>query len=164
MGVNRFNDQVKSTQKGAPKLSRPKPHCYMWRRVSFCLLLEFVLRHRRGHTLPSSGVCPAIPSVIHVYLLQQRASSCGSRSPRLCVLREYYLILTLKGVVPSLSEARRISTFYFASGFSQIKFDEESSRICTWSTSYGRKRFFAYDFWHLSCNRKHPNGYSQSIR
>lgn len=53
---------------------------------------------------------------------------------------------TLEDIAPSLAGARYFSTLDAASGFWQIKLNDESSRIWTMSTPYGRCRFLRTPF------------------
>lgn len=62
------------------------------------------------------------------------------------LLRENYPMPTLEDIVPRLSGAKFFSTLDAASGFWQIKLTEESSKICTMSTPYGRYRFLRMPF------------------
>ncbi|KAK8782784.1 hypothetical protein V5799_015874 [Amblyomma americanum] len=62
------------------------------------------------------------------------------------LLREHYPMPTLEDIAPSLCGAQYFSTLDAATGFWQIKLDEESSSICTMSTPYGRYRFLRMPF------------------
>lgn len=60
--------------------------------------------------------------------------------------REHYPMKTLEEVASKLAEAKFFSTLDASSGFWQIPLDEESSKICTMSTPYGRYRFTRMPF------------------
>lgn len=62
------------------------------------------------------------------------------------LLREHYPMPTLEDIAPSLAGAQYFSTLDAASGFWQIKLDEESSKVCTMSTPFGRYRFLRMPF------------------
>ncbi|XP_064469299.1 uncharacterized protein K02A2.6-like [Ornithodoros turicata] len=60
--------------------------------------------------------------------------------------REHYPMKTLEEVASKLAGAKIFSTLDASSGFWQIPLDEDSSRICTMSTPYGRYRFTRMPF------------------
>ncbi|XP_049513993.1 uncharacterized protein LOC125941099 [Dermacentor silvarum] len=71
------------------------------------------------------------------------------------LLREHYPMPTLEDIAPSISGAQYFTTLDAASGFWQIKLDEESSKICTMSTPYGRyRRGRCYQSQKATCDRK----------
>lgn len=55
--------------------------------------------------------------------------------------REHYPMKTLEDVASRLAEAKYFSTLDASSGFWQIPLHEESSKLCTMSTPYGRYSF-----------------------
>lgn len=62
------------------------------------------------------------------------------------LMREHYAMLTLEDIVPRLHGAKYFSTLHASSGFWQTKLNEESSYVCTMSTTYGSYRFLLMSF------------------
>ena len=54
---------------------------------------------------------------------------------------EYYQILTVEDISSRMSGARYYSKLDASSGFYQIPLSEESSKLCTFATPFGRWRF-----------------------
>ena len=57
------------------------------------------------------------------------------------IKREHYTIPTLQEIVTEFAGNTVFSTLDSKDGYWQIQLDEESSRLCTFSTPYGRCRF-----------------------
>lgn len=78
------------------------------------------------------------------------------------LLREHYPMPTLEDIAPSLAGAQYFSTLDAASGFWQIKLDEESSKVCTMSTPFWPVQIPAYAVRHSVGARNFPASNAQS--
>ena len=62
------------------------------------------------------------------------------------IRREHFLITTIEEVVASMPQAKVFSVLDATSGYWQVKLDEESSKLCTFNTPFGRYRFTRLPF------------------
>ncbi|XP_048259745.1 uncharacterized protein K02A2.6-like [Haliotis rufescens] len=62
------------------------------------------------------------------------------------VKREHYPMRTVEEIMPHLPGAKIFTVLDAESGFWQIKLDQESSKLCTFNTPYGRYRFTRLPF------------------
>ena len=53
---------------------------------------------------------------------------------------------TIEEVVQNMPGAKVFSELDATSGYWQLKFDEESSKLCTFNTPFGRYRFLGVSF------------------
>jgi hypothetical protein len=60
------------------------------------------------------------------------------------IKREHYPMKTIKEVVQKMPDAKVFTKLDAPSGYWQLKLDEESSKLCTFNTPYGRYRFSGY--------------------
>ena len=68
------------------------------------------------------------------------------RDLNLAIKRPHYPMKTIDEVASGPQGARTFSILDSASGFWQLKLDEESSRLCTFNTPIGRYRFTRLPF------------------
>ena len=62
------------------------------------------------------------------------------------IKREYYPMKTIEDVVAGMPEAKVFSVLDATSGYWQMKLNEESSKLCTFNTPFGRYRFTRLPF------------------
>ena len=62
------------------------------------------------------------------------------------IKREHYPMKTIEEVVSGMPEAKVFSVLDATSGYWQIKSNEESSKLCTFNTPFGRYRFTRLPF------------------
>jgi hypothetical protein len=62
------------------------------------------------------------------------------------IKREYYPMKTIEDVVAGMPEAKVFSVLNATSGYWQMKLNEESSKLCTFNTPFGRYRFTRLPF------------------
>ncbi len=60
--------------------------------------------------------------------------------------REHYRLPVLDDVLPSMSQSKKFSVFDLSQGYLHCELDEESSRLCTFATPYGRYRYLRLPF------------------
>ena len=63
------------------------------------------------------------------------------RDLNLAVKREHFPMKTIEEIVADMPDAKVFSVLDATSGFWQIELDEESSKLCTFNTPFGRYRF-----------------------
>lgn len=64
----------------------------------------------------------------------------------LAIKREYYQMPTIEEIAMKLTGAKYFSTLDTRNGYYQIKLDEESSKLCTFATPFGRFKFLRLPF------------------
>ena len=62
------------------------------------------------------------------------------------IRREHFPMTTIEEVVASMPQAKVFSVLDATSGYWQVKLDEESSKLCTFNTPFGRYRFTRLPF------------------
>ena len=62
------------------------------------------------------------------------------------IKREHYPMRTIEEVVSRMPNAKIFSALDCSNGFYQIKLDEESAKLCTFNTPFGRYRFHRLPF------------------
>ena len=62
------------------------------------------------------------------------------------IKREHYPMKTIEEVVARMPEAKVFSVLDATSGYWQMKLNEESSKLCTFNTPFGRYRFTRLPF------------------
>jgi hypothetical protein len=62
------------------------------------------------------------------------------------IKREHYPMKTIEEVVAGMPEAKVFSVLDATSGYWQMKLNEESSKLCTFNTPFGRYRFTRLPF------------------
>lgn len=62
------------------------------------------------------------------------------------VMREHYQLPTVEEITSRLSKAKHFTVLDASSGFWQLKLDDDSSRLCTFNTPFGRYRFLRLAF------------------
>ena len=62
------------------------------------------------------------------------------------IRREHFPMTTIEEVVASMPQAKVFSVLDATSGYWQVKLDEESSKLCTFNTPFGRYRFTKLPF------------------
>ena len=62
------------------------------------------------------------------------------------VLREHFPLKTIDDVISNMPNAKVLSKFVAVSGFWQMQLDDESSKLCTFNTPFGRYRFTRLPF------------------
>ena len=62
------------------------------------------------------------------------------------IKREHYPMKTIEEIVAEMPEAKVFSVLDATSGYWQMKLDEESSKLCTFNTPFGRYRFTRLPF------------------
>ena len=60
--------------------------------------------------------------------------------------RSHYPLPTIEDILPDLSRAKVFSTFDVKNGFWHIELDEESSKLTTFNTPFGRYRWLRLPF------------------
>ena len=59
---------------------------------------------------------------------------------------EYFSMTTIEEIVADMPQAKVFSVLDDTSGYWQVKLDEESSKLCTFNTPFGRYRFTRLPF------------------
>ena len=77
----------------------------------------------------------------HSYQTKQNPNLSNPRDLNEAIKREYYPMPTIEEVASRLPEAAVFSTLDATSGYWQIPVDEESSKLLTFNSPYGRFRF-----------------------
>ena len=62
------------------------------------------------------------------------------------IKREHFPMKTIEEVVQNMPGAKVLSKLDATSGYWQLKLDEESSKLCTFNTPFGRYRFLRVPF------------------
>ena len=62
------------------------------------------------------------------------------------IRREHFPMATIEEVVASMPQAKVFSVLDATSGYWQVKLDEQSSKLCTFNTPFGRYRFMRLPF------------------
>jgi hypothetical protein len=79
------------------------------------------------------------------------------------IKREHYPMKTIEEVVQNMPDAKVFTKLDATSGYWQLKLDEESSKLCTFNTPYGRYRFLRLPFGIVSASEIFQRVMSQMV-
>lgn len=144
-GLGRFEGKVKLEldEKATPKIQRP-------RRIA--LAFNKKLKECLDDMEKSNVICKEDEHtdwVSNILFVQRNGKSRICLDPlelNKALKSVNYPIPTVEEILPELNEAMVFSTVDAKRGFWQIELDEESSKMCTFFTPYGRYRFLRLPF------------------
>ena len=79
------------------------------------------------------------------------------------IKREHYPMKTIEEVVQNMPDAKVFTKLDATSGYWQLKLDEESSKLCTFNTPFGRYRFQRLPFGIVSASEIFQRVMSQMV-
>ena len=93
-----------------------------------------------------------VNSMIVVETPKKRRICIDPRDLNKAIKREHFAMKTIEEVVQNMPGAKVFSKLDATSGYWQLKLDEESSKLYTFNTSFGRYRFLCVPFGIVSEN------------
>ena len=98
---------------------------------------------------PVSEPTEWVSSLLLVSKPRQLRICMDPRDLNRAIKREHYQMPTIEEIATRLSGARVFTVVDAKNGFWQVELDEESSRLTTFNTPFGRYRWKRMPFWHF---------------
>ena len=101
---------------------------------------------KAGVIVRQTGPTDWVNSMVAVVKPNKIRICIDPRDLNAAIRREHFPMTTIEEVVASMPQAKVFSVLDATSGYWQVKLDEESSKLCTFNTPFGRYRFTRLPF------------------